>query len=41
MPKAIRYHETKAERKREREKIGRLRDQRITLQQPRTGMKLL
>lgn len=30
MPKAIKYHETKAERKKEREKIGRLRDQRIT-----------
>jgi hypothetical protein len=30
MTRTIRYQESKAERKREREKIGRLRDQRIT-----------
>ena len=30
MTRTIKYQESKAERKREREKIGRLRDQRIT-----------
>ena len=30
MPRVIKYQESKAERKREREKIGRLSDQRVT-----------